>query len=241
MNKPVELQEQGSLAEQAYQRLKFDIITCALAPGEQIAQPQLVERYQLGVTPVREALQRLVQEGFVAALPRFGYIVAPRTLSDVREIFELREILEKAIVQLAIARAEQSQLDQLAAYADFTYIYHDKPSYVEFLNRNEQFHLAIAEMAGNQRLVEMLSKVLGELTRVCHLGLDLRDSTQEMREEHVSLTQALCVRDTQAALHMVESQISRSKQRIMEALLDGASLGKAGEIEHALRIETRKP
>jgi DNA-binding GntR family transcriptional regulator len=112
---------------------------------------------------------------------------------------------------------------------------------VDFLTRNEHFHLAIAEMAGNQRLMDMLSRVLGELTRVFHLGLDLRDSTQEMREEHLSLSHALCARDTQAALQVVESQIARSQQRIMEVLLKGNNPGKAGDFEQILRIQNRNP
>ena len=70
-----------SLADKAYEVIKADIITCVLRPGQQIAQPRFAERYGMGLTPVREALQRLAQEGFVQAVPRFGYIISPIAIS----------------------------------------------------------------------------------------------------------------------------------------------------------------
>lgn len=84
-----------SLAGQAYEAIRNEIITCRLRPGQQIAQPQLAERYQTGTTPVRDALQRLAQEGLVQPIPRFGYLVTQITLSDVTEMYELRSILSQ--------------------------------------------------------------------------------------------------------------------------------------------------
>ena len=85
-----------SLAGQVYEAIKKDIISCALRPGQQIAQQQLAERYGAGITPVREALPKLTREGLVLTIPRFGYLVTTITISDVAEIFELRAILESA-------------------------------------------------------------------------------------------------------------------------------------------------
>ena len=98
-----------SLSEQAYDRIKADIITCSLKPGMQIAQPALVEKYNIGMTPIREAMQRLAQEGFVTPIPRFGYTITPITFTDVREIYELRSILESAAARLAALRGNQSR------------------------------------------------------------------------------------------------------------------------------------
>lgn len=217
-----------SLADKAYETLKADIITCALEPGQQIVQSQLAEAYQIGTTPVREALQRLAQEGFVQPIPRFGYIVSSITFSDVREIYELRSIVESAAARLSAVRGSQERLEQIRASADFGYVYKDRPSYVEFLARNVDFHRSVAEAAGNQRLVDLVSRFLDELTRVFHLGLDLRDSAEEMRDEHLALAQALCSRDPNRAEQIVQSQIARSQNRVLEALirrLDGSALG----------------
>jgi DNA-binding GntR family transcriptional regulator len=90
---------------------------------------------------------------------------------------------------------------------------------VVFLARNPHFHRSIAEAAGNQRLVDLVSRLLDELTRAFHLGLDLKDSAEEMRDEHLALAQALCDRDPDRAERIAHSQIARSQTRVLEALI----------------------
>jgi DNA-binding GntR family transcriptional regulator len=212
----------SSLTDQAYELLKNDILTCRIMPGEQIAQAQLVERFGIGLSPVREALQRLAQEGYVQSIPRFGYLISPVTIADVQELFELRQILECAAVRLAVERGTEEDIRKLNNKADFTYVYHNHESYSDFLQRNNEFHRNIATLSGNQRLVDVISKVLGELLRLFHLGLDLRDSAEEMREEHVELVTALLERDANLAEEIVQKQIVRSQERIIEALVQRA-------------------
>lgn len=223
-----------NLAEQAYELIRDEIITCVLKPGQQIAQVQLAQKYGLGVTPVREALQRLVQEGFVQAIPRFGYVVAHVTFADVNAIYEFRAILECAAVQLAAERATDAQLQQLVESAHFTYVYHDKQSYIDFLNHNADFHQAIAVLAGNQKLFDAMTATFAELTRLFHMGLDLRDSAEEMRTEHIALCRALQARDAARAEQILLSQIRRSQERVMEALtgsLAGSVFSKHIQVE----------
>ncbi len=230
-----------SLSEKAFDQIKNEIVTCALSPGDLLAQPQLAEKLQIGMTPIREALQRLVREGLVQALPRLGYIVSPITLSDVQEIFELRSILETSAARLAAIRGTDEQLKQLADNANFTYIYHDRTSYSQFLGQNAQFHRSIAVLTGNQRLVESVSKILDELTRVFHLGLDLRDSTQEMCEEHLLLVEALLRHDGERAEQIVDNQISRSQNRVMEALVSRAKSLPAGNLWENVQVKPAEP
>jgi DNA-binding GntR family transcriptional regulator len=208
----------GSLADKAYKVLKDDVITCSLEPGQQIVQAQLSDTYDFGATPIREALQRLEQEGFVEAIPRFGYIVSPITFRDVREIYELRSIIEASAARLAATRGSQDQLKKLLDGSEFLYEYGDKESYSRFLSRNIDFHLSVAVAAGNQRMVDLLSRLLEEMTRIFHLGLNLKDSGEEMRDEHIALAQALVDRDPDRAEQIVKSQIETSQARVLEAL-----------------------
>ncbi|HNR46965.1 MAG TPA: GntR family transcriptional regulator [Anaerolineaceae bacterium] len=210
-----------SLAGQVYEAIKKDIISCALGPGQQIAQQQLAERYGAGITPVREALQKLTREGLVLTIPRFGYLVTTITISDVAEIFELRAILESAAARLAAARASDEQVEQLAGLAGYTYVYKDRDSYSDFLTHNRAFHIALAKASGNKRLIEAISHLMDELTRMFHLGLDLKDSAAEMRQEHQELVEVLHQRNPEEAEKIVLAQINRSRQRIYEALLPG--------------------
>ena len=206
------------LSETAYDLIKNDIVTCAFDPGQFIAQAELAEKYAVGMTPVREALRRLAQEGFVRAVPRMGYIVSQITPQDIHEIFELRLVLEGASLRLAASRALENALDLIAQSANYTYTFKERQSYISFLNHNANFHISIAASTGNQRLALMVAKVMDELTRVFHLGLDLRDSAEEMRRDHQALVEALRKRDPDLAEQRVRAEILLSRDRILEAL-----------------------
>lgn len=206
------------LSAKAYQLLKEDIVTCVLDPGQFIVQTDLAEKYGLGVTPVREALRQLAHEGFVQSIPRLGYMVNMITAQDIQEIYEMRFLLETASVRYAAIRGFYDTLQNIAESANFTYTYKNHQTYVEFLNRNAEFHHSIAAATGNQRLADQVSKVLDELNRVFHLGLDLKDSAEEMRVDHVNLAEALCKRDADLAERLIQCEIFRSRERVMEAL-----------------------
>jgi DNA-binding GntR family transcriptional regulator len=225
------------LSDEAYELIKDEIITCTLEPGQQIAQNQFVERYQLGLTPIREALQRLATEGFVTPIPRFGYVVAPITFSDIYEMYELRSILELATVGLAAVRATDNQLKEISRAADFAYTFGDSRSYSNFLALNTAFHHSIAVASGNRRLADQIAKVLDELTRVFHLGLDLRDSAEEMRDEHLALAKALCDRAPDRAEQIVQSQIARSQQRVLQALTERLASGSSRMLGNVVEVE----
>jgi len=207
-----------SLALQAYEAIKKDILTCELDPGRQIAQAQLAERYSLGLTPIREALKRLENEGYVQSIPRFGYLITPITASDVQELYELRLVLETEAVRMAAERAPAAALQALCEHASFTYRYGDRESYSAFLEANLEFHTQTALASGNRRLAELVRRTLGEMTRIFHLGLDLRDSAEEMRDEHLQLCRALQDRDPDAAGRILREQIDRSQARVLERL-----------------------
>ncbi len=207
-----------SLSDQAYQLIRRDILTCALEPGLMVAQAQLVETYNLSTTPVREALKRLEQEGYVQSLPRFGYLITPVTVEDIENIYELRLLLEKPAIRLAAQRASDAQLAQIQRDAQFTYRYKDTQSYLEFLQANIAFHTQLAMTSGNRRLGENIARLLEDMTRIFHLGLDLRDSAEEMKNEHTALAGALAARNADLAEQIMEDQIRRSQQRVLEML-----------------------
>jgi DNA-binding GntR family transcriptional regulator len=207
-----------SLAEQAYQLLRRDIIQCRLEPGLKVAQARLVERYELSTTPVREALKRLEMEGYVESIPRFGYLITPVTVEDIENIYELRLFLEKPAVRLAAQRASSLQLEEIRRNAQFTYRYKDTRSYQQFLDENASFHTQVAMTSGNKRLAETIRRLLDEMNRIFHLGLDVRDSAEEMQNEHIALAGALVSRNAELAEQIMEDQIRRSQQRVLEML-----------------------
>jgi GntR family transcriptional regulator, rspAB operon transcriptional repressor len=216
-----------SLARQAYEALKQDILTCELRPGAQIFEGELATRYGTSKTPVREALNLLGQEGLVQVLPRRGYLVAPVTLRDVQEVFQLRLLLETAAAELAAEHITEEALRQLNALVAVRYTYRDRASYARFLRANRDFHIAVAQASGNQRLAAFVGKLLEDMERILHLGLDLRDSAEEMAAEHGELVDALLKGDAALARKVVTEQLQNSRKRVLEALVGQAGAASA--------------
>jgi DNA-binding GntR family transcriptional regulator len=216
-----------TLADKAYALIKNDILTCVLEPGEQIGQQQLAERHQLGTTPVREALQRLTQEGYVQSLPRFGYTVSHVTIADVHEIYELRLILEPGAARLAATRATDEQLDAIAQAAESMYAVKDERRVLNLNSHNVGFHRAIAAATGNRRLLDSINSVIDEMTRIFYLGTGMTYNVEEMRDGHLVLIQALRDRDADTAEEIMRRHLVRSTQDIVAAL--ASRLGSFGQ------------
>lgn len=221
-----------STTARVYAALKRDILTCEVPPGATLYEGQLAERLGVSKTPVRDALAMLAHEGFVTVQPRRGYRVSDITLADVQEVFHLRLLLEPSAAELAAERATADQLKRLQELAEESYVYGELPTYEEFVVKNREFHVLLAEASGNGRLAATLRNLLEEMQRLFLFGLDIRDSAQEQIEEHRELVDALLKGNHHLAHDISVRQIETSRKRVMEALL-GELSGPNGNFNSA--------
>ncbi len=205
-------------AETVYLACKRDITVLRHAPGAALTEQGLAELYGTSRVPVREACRRLQQEGLLDAVPYKGYFVTRVSLGEIRDCFELRQVLEVHAVTSALERARAADFAALEGLADTAYTHHDWESYAAFLQCNNDFHLRVAALAGNARLVATLRDLLGSMQRFFFLGLDVADFADEMRGEHRELVQRLCAADRDGAIASVTRQIARSRERILAGL-----------------------
>ena len=211
--------QRQTVAEIVYQALRRDIITLRHRPGAALAEQELADLYGSSRVPVREACRRLQQEGLVRGIPYKGYSVNPISLKDIQDCFDLRLALELHALEGASQRASQEDLERLAALAATEYTFHDWTSYADFLERNEDFHLQLALLSGNRRLVTALNDLIGTMQRFFLLGLDLGDFASEMRGEHEELVALLQRADGSGAAACLRHQIEASRERIVRALI----------------------
>src|SRR5215470_18708515 len=108
------------LRDDVYERLRADILSCQLAPGDDMREQELAERYAVSRQPVREALLRLEREHLVTVQPRQGYRVNPISLSDARDLLQFRLVLEPACVAEAIESASDAVLEALDEFRLFS-------------------------------------------------------------------------------------------------------------------------
>src|SRR5829696_4350184 len=129
------------LTERAYERVRRDIISCAIAPGSEISEGQLADQYKLGKAAVRVALTRLAHDGLVRAIPRRGYRVVPVTLQDIQDVFELRLMLEPPAARMAAGKVNTEQLKTFDEVCRSGYEPGDARSTTRVLDANKAFHV----------------------------------------------------------------------------------------------------
>jgi DNA-binding GntR family transcriptional regulator len=211
-----------------------DIISCVLRPGQQVVQSKLADKYQIGTTPIRDALHRLALENLVQPVPRSGYVITPITLSDIQEQFELRYLLESFAARMAAARGSDDDLEKISRLADITYVFKDKDSALSHISLNADFHRAIAVAAGNQRIVDQLSGLLDESARLFYLAIDLKDQSEAMRQEHLQLVEAICNRNPDRAGQIAGDLVAQAQRRTLEAVNRPLELRQLGAIEMSI-------
>lgn len=219
MTKPIPL-----LTDRAYERIRHDVITCVIAPGTEVSEAQLCALYKLGKAPVRMALNRLAHEGLLRAIPRRGYRVSPVTMQDIQDVFELRLMLEPSASRMAAGKVDAQRLRTLDEICRDGYTPGDAKSTARFLEANKAFHVAIAQSTGNARLAQSIGQLLDEMTRLLHLGLGLRNRSQEMQHEHRALIKALARGDGATAERICRDQIEAARSMVLSAILTSKSM-----------------
>jgi DNA-binding GntR family transcriptional regulator len=210
-----------SLTEQAYDLLRREIITCALVPGADVSESELAERLQMSKTPVREALARLRNEGFVETFPRRGYRIVPMTLSDMNELFDVRIILEGGTAALAAERITDEQLDELLSLANSSYDVEENLSLEQFVAANREFHSAIARASGRDRLLALVGRNLDELERFFFMGARARDVNPETKSDHYRIVDVLRTRDADAARQILVDHNEATRAGLLAAIASG--------------------
>jgi DNA-binding GntR family transcriptional regulator len=203
-----------------YRELRRSIIMGHRRPGERLNLDELAASYGAGITPLRDALQMLSQDGLVTIKPRSGYFVEHITLKELRELFEVREILELAAVERAAARVTENLLQQLE-HVHAGYTGDDDESYDRYTDENRCFHYLIAEASGNHELAVMLGHLHDRLARfMVQRGAGL---TQQYTHEHI--VAALRARDIAAARLAMLNEITETRDTILDRVIqaEGAS------------------
>jgi DNA-binding GntR family transcriptional regulator len=208
----------GVLPDRVYAELKHRVLTCVLKPGDRLIEAELCKALGVSRTPIREALNRLANEGLVVASPFRGYSVAPLTARSFHDLCEVRRMIEPAVAGLAAERATPDDVARLLDLAALTYTPGDRASYEAYLQANSRFHLEIARCARNSQLESIVVAVLDRHQRPCFLGLDVGIDAEESTQEHIKVIEAIRARDSERATKLMTRHIGGGERRILAAL-----------------------
>jgi DNA-binding GntR family transcriptional regulator len=218
--KTEESQSVRASTQRAYGELKRRILTCRLAPGTPLPERSLGKELGIARMVFHQVCLRLAQDELVRPGTSKTFFVAPFTLADIRELCELRRIVEGQSAALAAERSEPSGVARLLAVAELRYQPGERHTYESYLRTNTAFHRRLALAAQNPRLEAAVTSVIGHIQRPLYLGLDFGLDPEEATAEHLMIVDAVRRRRQSLAAQLMESQIRSAEKRMIEALGD---------------------
>ena len=208
-----------NLSTRVYNQIKNLILSNEVMPGQKLHHQHLSERLGVSRTPVREALTRLVQEGYVSFLPNRGFTCKEIRMQEAEELYDLREAMEALAVEKATARLTHAALEQLRRKMDCYGEDVHKRFSRERLVYDQDVHLEIAQLAGNETLKNSLRHVFERI--VLKRRTDgLYDPARGVaaHQEHLKLLEAMERRDVEQAVRVIRAHIQEGKSNTLSDL-----------------------
>lgn len=194
----------------ALRGLRDIIMTGELAPGSLISERDMVERLGVGRTPLREALVRLSESGFVKAVPRHGYFAADLSYTDLEHGFEMRRCLEAFGVRLAAERATPGQLAALNTFLDDARSGMDSDEKSWNIEMDRRFHGLVAEASGNPYLVAVVADLFDLSVRLLYTSHRKATLVSEELDLYEEVVRAIAAGDADRAETGMRSHLELS-------------------------------
>jgi DNA-binding GntR family transcriptional regulator len=172
-------------------RIRAGIMNGTFAPGSQLGEAQLAASLRVSRGPVREAMQRLIQEGLLRSEPHRGVFVASIDAVDMRDVYFVRGAIERAAVRRLFGRGDHQLLDELDELIDRMQAAATRDRWGSVADLDLEFHERIVAAAGSRRLTRMFATLMVE-TRMCMSALEaVYPRRQDIVTEHRELLEAL--------------------------------------------------
>jgi len=206
-----------SLSKRVYQALKRDIITGVHPPGDALSEKDLARKYSSSRTPVREAAVRLQQDHLLKIIPNRGYFITKISVQDLTDLYDYRAAVECACAELAsIKGMNPALLERLEELANTQYKVNDRKSYENFIWRDTDFHLGIAQLARNHLLLQAVEAARCQMERIMYAAIDIGYYGEFPRHEHRGILDAIKKRDSGAARQLMYDHIFGSRDKVLK-------------------------
>lgn len=207
-----------SLTDQVYAQLKEQILRSELTPGSVVLEGDLADRFGVSKTPIREALRLLVQDGWIDVMPRRGYLIRPIGLVDLREVYELRNIIEAAAGATAAASPSAELIARLREAIEAQA--HAGESIERSIEASRAFHLGLASQIDNARLVRVLEGLLDEVERLLRMLPQLVSvmTSDDELGAHRDIVAAIEAGDVESTRSHIESHLADISRTLLDAI-----------------------
>lgn len=215
-----------SKSEQVYGQLRANILNGVLSPGQSLSALDVGARYSASRTPVRQAFLRLEAEGLVSLVDRQGARVAPISIKSVRDLFELRILLEAAAARMVAEavtrdRAARQQFEEVAEALGA--IAEEAPSdsrHDRFYALTETYDQAVIAHTRNAQLARSIAELRPHTERLRNIAHSRPDRLDVSLAEHLTMCRAILAGDGPAAAAACAEHLTQTQKTILDAVVD---------------------
>ncbi len=189
------------------------IVERRLMPGTKLAEQKIADVFKVSRTLVRQALNQLSRDRLVTLEPGRGARVARPSVDEARQVFEVRRMLEVAMIRRAAIELSGEQLRELRAHLKAEQAAIRRTDVSGRTHLLADFHVAVARMLGNSVLAEMLDELVSRSSLIA-LVYQSAHSAEHSFDEHVAIVEAIERRDPRAAVRLMESHLHNVEQNL---------------------------
>jgi DNA-binding GntR family transcriptional regulator len=208
----------GTTAQHAVEGLRHALISGELAPGDRVRQEEIAESLGISIAPVREALATLEQEGQVTYLPRRGYFVTELNAGDVREIYELRALLEDRASRRALPLLDEDALGRIALAARDCVDAASTGDIAAELEANRRFHFGILESPDQAHTLRLIRLLWDSTETYRALYYNSQLAREESVEAHDRIVEALRAGDADRLVDELDAHRQLALAQVLEIL-----------------------
>lgn len=206
-----------SYTDQVYREIKGAIISADIQAEESLHERTIAQTLGVSRTPVREALKKLEFEGWVETIPWKGVVVKEIDRKDVVEVFQCRYANESFVAQEVASTITDEQLQDLEDYFEKMKAVSNTDEQ-EFINEDRNFHMYMAQLTNNGRLVQFLDHLSDQILRLGIRAVDYEGRAEETLMEHQAILEGLKKRSPEEAKEAVERHIANSEVILLKLI-----------------------
>ena len=212
------------LTERAYRELRQAIVRCEFAPGVRLRVEDLSRRYAISSSPLREALNRLSEQGLVRALENRGFRVAPLTKEGVADLARTRLLVECEALRDAIAHGDDAwEAGMVAAAHSLALVEQrlgDGPRALDddWSARHRDFHISLYAACTSPLLLNLVGVLFDNAERYRRWSAQHRQTPRRKHAEHKRLLNTVLSRDAAAAVELLRQHISATERLVIASL-----------------------
>lgn len=207
-----------SLTVKVYEKIKGEILSGSLKPGERLVYENMGKEWNVSLTPWREAIIKLKQEGLVEEVSRGGFYIKLFSIKEIEEMYDIREWLEGLAVNLAIPRINKKEMKILfQVYNKFEDSIRNKDINSCVMN-DYQFHKYLVKFSKNKKLLAIMETFNIQLASILRTGPHYLEFVNSYLKEHFSIIEAIKNKNTALAEKLIRSHIKNGKIIILKTL-----------------------